>query len=289
MSKTPMEIYLTHETPDVEGAVNAVHAHALREALEEVLRPFLFLRTDSREFAKQFTAAIANAERALLNASPGSGGQNLSTPDSQESPAAGRCRGEAPNNAAGQELPAESNHHREGEATHGGLVMQKGRSQLRRAGTRADILSGDASAQQPAPAAPSTSPDAASSDQPGIAQDDGREKEGSTPSGRAPSTAGDPIQRGDPVSKNFPPATTNAAPQSGSAKRPDLEQAQGDDTSDTGVASAAAAPSGPTESELAAAKRLMVANRTSKYHEQTRCGDDDTCARAVIRWKEQSK
>lgn len=57
-------------------------------------------------------------------------------------------------NAAGRELPAKGNHYQDGEEAHGGLVMRSGRSLPRHAGTRSDILSGDALAQQPVPAAP---------------------------------------------------------------------------------------------------------------------------------------
>lgn len=58
-------------------------------------------------------------------------------------------------NAAGQELPATGKLSRDGEATHGGLVMQGGRSTERHSGTRANVIpSGYALAQQPAPAAP---------------------------------------------------------------------------------------------------------------------------------------
>ena len=57
--------------------------------------------------------------------------------------------------SAAQELPAKGKYPRDGEATHGGLVMQSGRSTERHAGTRAKVIpSVDASAQQPAAAEP---------------------------------------------------------------------------------------------------------------------------------------
>ena len=76
MSKTPIEVY------DVEirsGAslfegIDAVAAHARREALEEAAK----IAEDAwlgTELTKTYFNSLAAAIRALLNASPGSGGQ----------------------------------------------------------------------------------------------------------------------------------------------------------------------------------------------------------------------
>ena len=78
-------------------------AHARREALEGARSWASAFYEDTRKdkYDIMFQQGWEHASEAIedkirsLNASPGSGGQNLSTPDSQESPAAGRCREEA--------------------------------------------------------------------------------------------------------------------------------------------------------------------------------------------------
>ena len=77
MSKTPMEVYraaldaapaaMSLEAAD-ERAINAVHAHARREALNEAA---------IRGRIAQLEEKVVDIEiRALLNASPGSGKQS---------------------------------------------------------------------------------------------------------------------------------------------------------------------------------------------------------------------
>ena len=239
MSQTPMEIYSTHETPDVEGAVNAVYAHARREALEEVAEWSRQVRITIRGIDGQAKRRVHRSHfngvteeiidgyelntglwhRLLgllsvcpisegINASPGSG-----VPDDAEG------RGRAPSTAGGQAVYCHA-------CSQGG-------------GAERSVYH--------------LPPEC----------------------GQVPSAAGDPIQRGDPVSKHFPTATTNAAPQEIGEYNDSLSE-------QLWTMPAAAAPSGPTEEEVVLA--ICLDSGGYALYENTR-----TLARAVLRWKEQSK
>lgn len=137
MSKTPIEVYgeawLGALKARKEGdcaklhdtALDAVAAHARREALESLLPLF---RRGGKFWHNCSPLYVDNTIVSLLNASPGSGGQ-------------------APNNAAGQELPAVNSASRSasGDVSLSETgVPESSSSRIRD------------SAQQPAPAAPST-------------------------------------------------------------------------------------------------------------------------------------
>jgi len=112
MSKTPMQVYartlMKDPTRNHEAALNAVYAHARREALEEVAPIFVALKQAIERAIRQPNAQFRYTRcnlcdaswwdreehrsdcdvlawrRALLNASPGSGGQAPSTAGGQE-------------------------------------------------------------------------------------------------------------------------------------------------------------------------------------------------------------